>query len=323
MMVISILPPGVVNVPLQTNAARPQSQIAGPGEVDASRIERVPAKLEPFVMTELSGPLAPIMESGGLIFQYTPSITESIEVRHESSGDLVHSNEQYYVYKATENRKISLSNITFTADTVKNARYLLAAIHFFRVFSLMDFGAGKTGRPPSPMWFSAYGRMLFDRVPVLMSGATITFPADRDYVKVSLNEAGIIPSNVSSDLILGNIGQSTLAGGALGDTLVDAIRPSTSGSDSVWIPAKLDIDGITLTVQHAPKFWKNQFSLDDYRRGGAVEQRETQPPAMSSSPIPPASSTTPFDRANSSSQVLPRISANEITLAAAKAITGG
>ena len=156
----------------------------------AGRIESVPAILVPFDMGGLSGPLEAIRETGGLVFQYSPSITETISVQYTSSGDIVHSNEQYQVFKSTDNRKINLGAVTFTADTEENARYMLAAIHFLRVYSLMDFGKGKSGRPPSPMWFSAYGKLAFDRVPVLFSGATISWPKDVDYVRVSLSTYG-------------------------------------------------------------------------------------------------------------------------------------
>jgi hypothetical protein len=265
---------------------KPQS--SGPsssgGSGSANSIEGVPATLIPFDMQSLGGPLEPIKRSGGLIFQYTPSITENIAVKYSDSGDLIHTNELFQVYKGTENRKISLGDVTFTADTEDNARYMLAAIHFFRVYTLMDFGKGKSGRPPCPRWFSAYGKLAFDRVPVILSGANITWPSDRDYIKVS---ASVMPttsptssrtSGVADDpfpsiggiargipSILKDSGMTQKSSGAGG---------GTSG-DYVWVPAKIDIDGISLTVQHSPEYWLKTFSLKDFYSRGMLEKRET------------------------------------------------
>jgi len=284
------------------------------GSGSANAIEKVPATLIPFDMQGLGGPLEPIRRSGGLIFQYTPTITETMNVKYVDSGDLVHTNEQYQVYKGTDNRKISLSNVTFTADSDENAKYMLAAIHFFRVYTLMDYGKGKTGKPPSPMWFSAYGKLAFDRIPVLLSGANFSWPNDKDYIRVSASAiATTSPTNSrtagTSDNPVPSIGG--IAKGIpsiLKDT--GAFQKSsgagggTSG-DYVWIPSKIDIDGITLTVQHAPSFWRNSFNLKDYYSRGMVESRETSSPTAGGRMSSPNPNTTPGAPSSPSSPAAP------------------
>lgn len=156
--------------------------------------ESVAAKLVPFDFSIIPGsewrnpahPLAPIFEAGGLVFPYTPTIAESVKIDYDRY-DLVHSNESYYAYKSTQNRRITISNAVFTCDTPENAQYTLAVLHFLWIYSLMDSGRRQTGRPPSPMWFSAYGNYAFNNVPVLIEGCDIEWPDNKevDYVPVA------------------------------------------------------------------------------------------------------------------------------------------
>lgn len=229
-----------------------------------ARIESNQGVLRPFNMAGLSGPLAPIARTNGLVFFYTAEITEAIDVQYDSPGEVVHSNEQYMVYKGTANRRISIGSIKFTADTLENAQYMLAAVQFFRVYSLMDFGEGKSGRPPSPMWFSCYGGLIFKDVPVLLNAASIRWPDDKDYVPYSrsaLNTGG---------------GDLFRQDGA-GDPFIPSADLATPGGagDTAWLPAILEISGVNLIVQHSPNYWVNTFSLQDFYSRGMVEKRET------------------------------------------------
>ena len=191
--------------------------------------------------------LAPIFETGGLVFPYNPIITEGISVNYDSI-DVTHSNESYFVYKNTSNVRINISNAIWTCDTFDNAVYALSALHFFRAYSLMDFGrSGRqngippSGRPPAPMWFEAYGNYAFHRVPCLLEKADWTFPNDVDYVG--------IPEFDTNEFL-----SRTLA------------TKRTNEGRYTWLPMKFEVSSISLIVQHTPTYWLN-FSLDDYRSG--------------------------------------------------------
>lgn len=196
--------------------------------------------------------LFPIFETNGLIFPYNPVISEGINVNYDSI-DVTHSNESYFVYKNTSNVRINISNAVWTCDTFDNAVYALSALHFFRSYSMMDFGrkASTTytpsGRPPSPMWFEAYGNYAFHRVPVLLEKADWTFPNDVDYVG--------IPEFDTEEYL-----NRTLA------------TRRTAGGKYTWLPMKFEISGISLIVQHSPTYWLN-FNLDDYRSGKMLRNR--------------------------------------------------
>lgn len=221
-------------------------------------IERAAAILVPFDLPNLfknadkSHALWPILRTGGLVFPFTPGISEGVNVKYNAM-EMVHSNESYHVYQATENVHINLTNCTWVCDTFANACYTLAVLHFLRSYSFMDFGKAQAGgalkgKPPSPMWFSAYGNYAYNRVPVLYQRADWTMPEDVDYVGV--------PNP-------GSPGWNECK-------LVTAGSPTATGSVT-WLPIKFVVSSISLIVQHSPRYWIN-WSLDDYRSGAMLER---------------------------------------------------
>lgn len=191
--------------------------------------------------------LRPIVETGGLIFPFYPSISENISVKY-NSHELTHTNEAFNVYRGTDNRRITISNAMWTADSFSNAQYALAVIHFMRSYSMMDFGKGRSGRPPSPMWFSAYGNYIYDEVPVLLESASIEFPSNQDMDYVGVPE----PGTPEHDL----------------QYLASQKQP---GDAYTWIPMELTVN-LNLIVQHAPSYW-TEFNLDDMRSGRTIRRK--------------------------------------------------
>lgn len=213
--------------------------------------EHVYAQLTPFQFPNAQGelaathPLSPVIQTGGVVFPYNPSISEGISVKYDSI-ELTHTNESYNAYKNTDNVRITISDAVWTADTFLNAVYMLSVLHFFRSYSLMDFGRFKTGRPPSPMWFSAYGNYAFNRVPCLMEKADWSFPNDIDYVG--------IPEPGTPEFASGTLARNRNAAGRY-----------------TWLPIKFTVSSISLIVQHSPAYWTN-FSLDDYWSGAMLDR---------------------------------------------------
>lgn len=212
--------------------------------------------------TDKNHALFPIFLTNGLVFPYNPTISEGVSVKYDAV-ELTHANESFHVYRATDNVRINISNAVWTCDTFDNAVYAMAALHFFRTYSQMDFGAGRSGRPPSPMWFSAYGNYAFHRVPVLLEKADWTFPNDVDYVGIP------------------EFGSAEYADRKLRFERDESI-PYT------WIPMKFEISSISLVVQHSPRFWTT-WNLDDFRSGRMVQQGRKSFHAVP--PIKPRNST--------------------------------
>jgi len=195
--------------------------------------------------------LFPILMTGGLVFPYNPIISEGVSVNYDAV-ELTHANESFHVYRNTDNVRISIQNAVWTCDTFDNAVYALSVLHFFRTYSQMDFGKNQTGRPPSPMWFSAYGNYAFHRVPVLLEKADWSFPNDVDYVG--------IPEFDTDEYI-----SRRLSFAKHGTGLNHAYT---------WLPMKFEVSSISLVVQHSPRFWSN-WSLADYRSGDMLRSRKS------------------------------------------------
>jgi hypothetical protein len=203
-------------------------------------------------------PLYPLFQTQGLVFPYNPIISEMLGVRYDTT-ELTHSNESIHAFKNTENVRLSLSDCVWSAETFDQAIYVLAVIHFFRSYVLMDFGRGTqapsrktgTGKPPSPMWFNAYGDYMYSQIPVLIERVDWTFPQDVDYVGVP---------NPGTDAY--NNAQLSFA--------ASADQANAQGEGYTWIPIKFTIGSITMVVQHSVRYWTQQFNLDDFKAGKLI-----------------------------------------------------
>lgn len=232
--------------------------------------------------TRSGGALGPIYSTGGLVFPYPPSITEGLSVRYDSV-DLTHSNESVHAYRNTDNVRLTLSDCVWTCDTFENAVYALSVLHFLRSYSYMDFGQftgrnvnesnqlnqdqapgrGKkgSGRPPSPMWFSAYGNFVYNRVPVLMEKVDISFPKDEtDYVG--------IPDPGTTAYKNQQLQRSALPG-------ITGTSGTGKSSGYSWMPIKFQVGSISLVVQHSIRYWTREFSLEDFYSGEMVKRNST------------------------------------------------
>ncbi len=246
---------------------------------EPSGIAKARVKLVPFDFASITtssvpadDPMKPIYETGGLIFPIMPAVSETLQANYESQ-DIPQNNESFHVYKGTSNRTISLGNVVFPADTEEDARYALAAIHFFRSYSLSDFGVGKSGRPPSPMWFSGFGPYIYGKVPTIMTSAAINFSAaDMDMIPVpspggtgaDTNQTAQVEDKWDKSGSVTNRFTANLAT----ERQTEARKSSL---DLNWLPAKVEISNIALTVQHSPMFWKG-FNLTDYRSGKMLDE---------------------------------------------------
>lgn len=210
----------------------------------ANSFEEVHAILTPFRFPNMSNPhaLAEIQATGGVVFPYSPSISEDISVKYDSV-ELTHSNESFYGYKGTDNVRITISDATWTCDTFDNAFYALAVLHFFRAYSFMDMGRFRSGRPPSPMWFSAFGNYAYNRVPCLFEKAPINWPSDIDYVGIP------------------EVGTQEYE-----NRYLERRRSASPNGKYTWLPVKFTIPSISLIVQHTPAYWTN-FNLEDFFSG--------------------------------------------------------
>lgn len=123
-----------------------------------------------------------------LNFPYTPTIRTGIEAMY-TEMELTHTNYQPHAFNRSQIQNISIS-AKFTSQTDLWAKHSLGAIHFLRTITKMRYGEGDPlrGAPPPVLSFTAYGRYMFENVPVVVKSFNITLPDDVDYAE--LNVAG-------------------------------------------------------------------------------------------------------------------------------------
>jgi len=172
------------------------------------------------------GILKPLHDDGGVQFPYTPTIQFSHNANYgayEVQGSVYQQN----YYSNTANPTINVTAL-FSSNTVEEAKYTAAAIHFFKSCTKSDFGVERqatAGTPPPILKFSAYGVIHASHVPVVMRNFNYTLVEDSDYVDVEV-----------------------------------------ATGDSVTVPTLLLVS-IDLVPQIPPKKVKEQFNIRNYATG--------------------------------------------------------
>jgi hypothetical protein len=129
---------------------------------------------------------SPLINTDGVVFPYTPSITVSHTARYGETK-LTHSNYGSFFYEGSEVIAINISG-EFTVQTEEEGKYVLAAMTFFRSCTKMFFGNQNdqrfVGSPPPMVFLNGYGRLYFPNVPCVITNFSHTMPAEVDYVEV-------------------------------------------------------------------------------------------------------------------------------------------
>lgn len=173
--------------------------------------------------------LAPLRQSGGLVFQYTPDILVSGAANWNATHG-VGQNYPVYTYNNSTPPQLPITS-TFTANTQDEARYMLAVIHWCRSITKSSFGnddyaQGRYGTPPPIVLFEYLGTAGFNSVPIVVQSYSYTYPPDVDYVPVKI------------------------------------------GSDITYTPVKIQIT-LNTDVAFTPNTVRNAFSIESFVNGTA------------------------------------------------------
>lgn len=231
----------------------------------------------PYPGNPSSGPglMAPLKETDGVIFPYTPAIDTAYKANYESY-DLTHSNYRGYFYK---NSYVDVINIraTFTAQDTKEANYLLAVIHFFRSATKMFYGIDtQRGAPPPLVFLSGYGDYQFNNHPCLISQFNYQLPPDVDYIRAqsALNaNTNMIANRIRNPIA--NNPVSYIANRLLNSNLLPGaldFRPTVGNlpvTDPTYVPTKMEISISLLPTQSRSQI-SNNFSLREFAAGNLL-----------------------------------------------------
>ena len=219
-----------------------------------------------------AGLLQPLKVTNGVVFPYTPQITNSYKANY-SNYDLTHSNYRGYFYQNSYTDAVTLT-ATFTAQSTSDAAYVLAVIHFFRSVTKMFYGQdAQRGSPPPLVFLSGLGDYQYNNHPCLVSQFNYTLPNDVDYISSGT------PNNLGLNLQpLQNLYSTTL--NAVSPTvtrLAAAFLPAGAQNampaplqsllnNPTYVPSKMDVQ-ITLFPVQSRQQVSTQFSLKGFANG--------------------------------------------------------
>jgi hypothetical protein len=182
--------------------------------------------------------LAPLVETNGLVFPYTPTIL----IQHTASYDALSPTHSNYPFPQYQNSQIEDLVITgdFFCENAKDAQYWTAMVHYLRSVTKMNYGVdGDAGAPPPIVKLTGYGDFVFPNVPVVVRNFTVDLPADVDYIKTQ---------------ITGDV--------SITDGSVNVEIPGKAG----WAPVQSQVS-ITVTPIYS-RAKTSQFSLNSFINGG-------------------------------------------------------
>lgn len=216
--------------------------------------------------------LAPLKETNGVIFPYTPAINVSYQANYDPI-DLAHTNYKFYQYKNSEVSQIQITG-DFTAQDTEEANYLLAVIHFFKSVTKMFYGQDSNppnGVPPPLVYLTGFGAFQFDRHPVVVQSFSYSLPNDIDYIRAGsvTNNSGVNLSEYQYKVNtyvpkLARLLSSGLNEG--GKSNGPQFQSSLSNSDATYVPTKIQLQIVCMPII-TRKDITNNFSLEKYAKG--------------------------------------------------------
>lgn len=227
------------------------------------------------------GILAPLFQTDGVVFPYTPTIETSYAANYDKY-DLIHSNYRGYFYKNSTVNDINIRG-TFTAQDTAEAEYMLAVIHFFRSVTRMFYGQDALrGAPPPLVYLSGFGEYQFNEHPCLVSNFSYSLPNEVDYIRAwGPNNYGNLFSQraktggFSTNPLSAAVGRLTAAG------ITKGAEPGAPGPSPIsqnvnnltaatYVPTKIEIN-ITLLPTNTRSQVSQQFSVTEFANGNLLK----------------------------------------------------
>ena len=213
--------------------------------------------LSPLADLQIYGPkndsdniLAPLHNTGGVLFPYTPMIQVQHATVNYGQYDLAHTNYDYMAYQRTSSPSATVTGV-FGAHTQEEAEYMMAVIHFFRSVTKSAFGGiisdpldiQARGTPPPKLAFSAYGDTMFNKTPIYIR--TVAFGLDQDVDYVRVRHAG-----------------------STGNQNYGRLNRQLENS---YVPLVLNIF-VDIVVAPNPGKMRDEFNLNDFRSGKLLDK---------------------------------------------------
>lgn len=141
-------------------------------------------------LEEDNNPLRPLkVTNNRLVFPYTPNIYITYSANYDNLAP-THSNYPFPIY---QNSAVDQFVITgeFTVENSQEAEYWIAANHYLRTVTKMNYGVdANRGAPPPVVKLNGYGDFMFNDVPVVVQQYTVELGDAVDYIKADVGING-------------------------------------------------------------------------------------------------------------------------------------
>lgn len=146
---------------------------------------------DPLLSSNIFAPLVDTDKK--LIFPFNPTILLGSSANYAAISP-THTNHPFYAYENSQ-----IDNITITGEFVqeneRDAKYWVAALHYFRTMTKMFYGeSDPLGNPPLVARLNGYGKHVLNNIPVVLTNFTTDMPQDVDYIECEVNgEVNFVP----------------------------------------------------------------------------------------------------------------------------------
>jgi hypothetical protein len=226
--------------------------------------------------------MAPLVETNGVIWPYTPTIQVS-HVANYSTAVLTHSNYSAHFYNNSDVSDITVSG-EFTVQSVEEGQYLMAAIYFLRSSTKMFFGQGKdVGNPPPVLFLDGYGSHYFPHVPCVVTNFTHQLSNDVDYLQVPITQTTLedvtltAPDNPNGSVsYLDNEGMKYIPdmGRGTSPQKTVASQKFSTITSTTRVPTVSTVS-VTLRPVYSRQNLHNRFNLSDFSQGKLIGDKKT------------------------------------------------
>ena len=228
--------------------------------------------------------MAPLIETNGVIWPYTPQITVS-HVANYSTAVLTHSNYSAHFYNNSDVNDITVSG-EFTVQSVEEGQYLMAAIYFLRASTKMFFGQGtNVGNPPPILFLDGYGSHYFPHVPCVITNFTHNLSNDVDSLQVPITQTSLEDVTLTAPDNPNGGGGPSLYDYGTGDLKAVSFAPNfgskkatstqkfTSIVSTTRVPTASTVS-VTLRPVYSRKNLHDRFNLNDFAQGKLIGTKD-------------------------------------------------
>ena len=224
----------------------------------------------------------PLLETNGVIWPYTPSITVTHNANY-STAHLTHSNYPAHFYNNSEVADIQISG-DFTVQNMEDGQYLMAAIYFFRAATKMFFGQGaNVGNPPPMVFLDGYGSHYFPHVPCVVTQFSHQLKDDVDYIQVPISQTVLDTSPVDPNRSVNLTPEEQKYVPSLLVSSTQATTPSTQATvrnsrtktitTTTRVPTTSLIT-VSLRPMYSRKNLHERFDLEKFAAGGLLADND-------------------------------------------------